>query len=182
MKKNTVFEPIELFSFCPRCGSKEIESHEENTAIKCKDCGFIYFFNASGAVIAVVTNDNNELLVTKRAFEPYKGKLDLPGGFILPGETAEDALVREVMEELNVEIYDLEFCFTMANKYPYSQMFVNTIDLVFKGKVKDLSAIQPGDDVEDYAFMRPGAINPDDFGMDSVRKAVMDLVLNEKYG
>ncbi|MFB6343533.1 NUDIX domain-containing protein [Saccharicrinis sp. FJH62] len=179
MSKNTVLEPIELFSFCPRCGSKEIEPHEENTAIKCKSCGFIYFFNASGSVIVIVQNDNGELLVTKRAYEPFKGKLDLPGGFIMPGERAEDALVREVKEELNVEAYDPEFCFTLANKYPYSGLFVHTIDLVFKAKVRDLSVIKAADDVSEYAFIKPELLKPEDFGMDSVRKAVVDLILNK---
>ncbi|MFB6320261.1 NUDIX domain-containing protein [Saccharicrinis sp. FJH54] len=179
MKESTVLEPNELFSFCPRCGSDTIESHEENTAIKCKKCGFIYFFNASGAVILVVQNDSDELLVTKRAFEPYKGKLDLPGGFIMPGETAEAALIREVKEELNVDVYDLNYCFSLANKYPYAGMFVNTVDLVFKGKIKDIQSLKAGDDVASYTFIKVDELKPEDFGVESVRKAVMDMVLNK---
>lgn len=174
MTNNFNLEPKELFNHCPRCGSQTLENHEVN-AILCKDCHFVYFFNASGAVIAVIVNEKKELLVTKRAFEPFKGKLDLPGGFIMPGETAEAALVREVKEELAIDIHHLEYCFTLPNKYPYSGMFVNTIDLVFKAKVMNFDSLKASDDVSDYFFIKPENIKPGDFGIDSVREAVLRL-------
>lgn len=179
MAKTTILEPIELFKFCPKCGSQAIEAHEDN-AIKCKSCQFVYFFNASGAVFAFIMNAKNELLVTERAFEPYKGTLDLPGGFINPGETAENALIRELKEELNIDIYDLEICYTLANSYPFSNMYVHTIDLVFKAKIKSLEGIKAADDVSSYFFADPKTINPEKFGINSVRESVVRFLADLK--
>lgn len=180
MSRSTILEPAELFSFCPKCGSEQIDRFENNNAIKCKECGLEYYFNASGAVIAIIQNDKAEVLVTKRAYEPYKGKLDLPGGFIMPGENAEEALIREVKEELNIDIFDLEYCLSLSNKYPYSGLFVNTIDFVFKAKTGDMSHMKADDDVASFAFVKPEDLKPDDFGIDSVRQVVLDIVSKPK--
>jgi NAD+ diphosphatase len=170
-RKNIILEPNKLFAYCPRCGSNHIDAHEVN-AIKCKSCHFVYFFNASGAVIGIIVNAQGELLVTKRAFEPFKGKLDLPGGFIMPGESAEEALKREVREELNIEITSMKYCFTLPNKYPWSGMYVYTIDLVFEATVENFNPISAFDDVESFCFMKPSNIEPGAFGIESVRIAV----------
>ena len=45
--------------------------------------------------------------MTVRAGEPEKGRIDVPGGFLEPGEHPVDALTREVREELGVEIGDM---------------------------------------------------------------------------
>jgi len=55
------------------------------------------------AVDAVVLSGGGVVLV-KRAKEPYKGYWALPGGFVHYGETVEDAVVREVLEETGLKI------------------------------------------------------------------------------
>lgn len=78
--------PLVLFRYCPRCGSSRFEEHNEK-AKKCRDCGFVYYFNSCSATVALILNSRNELLVTRRAKEPAKGTFDLPGGFIDMYET-----------------------------------------------------------------------------------------------
>ena len=73
--------PLDLFQYCPECGSSHFEVNNEKSK-KCTDCGFVYYFNPSSATVALILNDQNELLVCRRAKEPAKGTLDLPGGFI----------------------------------------------------------------------------------------------------
>ena len=90
--------PFTQFHYCPKCGSHHFEIHDEKSK-KCVDCGFVYYFNPATATVALIINDQNELLVCRRAKEPAKGTLDLPGGFIDMNETAEEGVAREVKEE-----------------------------------------------------------------------------------
>ena len=90
--------PLDLFQYCPECGSSHFEVNNEKSK-KCTDCGFVYYFNPSSATVALILNDQNELLVCRRAKEPAKGTLDLPGGFIDMNETGEEGVAREVLEE-----------------------------------------------------------------------------------
>ena len=55
--------------------------------------------NPSAANVAIIKNSEGEILVTLRKQEPAKGTLDLPGGFTEIGETSEEGVKREVMEE-----------------------------------------------------------------------------------
>ncbi|MFQ8805648.1 MAG: NUDIX domain-containing protein [Alistipes indistinctus] len=93
--------PLVLFRYCPRCGSSRFEEHNEK-AKKCRDCGFVYYFNSCSATVALILNSRNELLVTRRAKEPAKGTFDLPGGFIDMYETGEEGVAREVKEETGI--------------------------------------------------------------------------------
>ena len=91
--------PLDQFLYCPKCGSSHFEINNEKSK-KCADCGFVYYFNPSAATVALILNEKNELLVCRRAKEPAKGTLDLPGGFIDMNETGEEGVAREVLEEI----------------------------------------------------------------------------------
>lgn len=160
-----------LFKFCPVCGSKSFVSNNEKSMI-CKDCGFVYYMNASAAVAAFIVNDNNELLVCTRAKEPAKGKFDLPGGFVDGNETADEAVRREIAEELNVQVTDSRFIFSLPNDYLYSGLTVPTLDLFFVCKIDNYKNIQAADDVESIQFIALDQLNIDDFGLNSIKKGI----------
>ena len=65
----------------------------------CESCAFK---NPKGTATAIIIKDNKVLLL-KRNEEPFKGMMDLPGGYMQEGETPEITVTREVMEELGVE-------------------------------------------------------------------------------
>ena len=90
--------PLSQFRYCPKCGSEHFKVHNEKSK-QCADCGFIYYFNPSSATVALILNEKNELLVCRRAKDPAKGTLDLPGVFIDMNETGEEGVAREVLEE-----------------------------------------------------------------------------------
>lgn len=95
--------PLAQFLYCPECGSPHFEVNNEKSK-KCTDCGFVYYFNPSAATVALILNEKNELLVCRRAKEPAKGTLDLPGGFIDMNETGEEGVAREVLEETGLKV------------------------------------------------------------------------------
>lgn len=94
--------PLSQFKYCPKCGSAHFEVHNEKSK-QCADCGFVYYFNPSSATVALILNERDELLVCRRAKEPAKGTLDLPGGFIDMTETGEEGVAREVREETGMK-------------------------------------------------------------------------------
>ena len=155
---------------CPACGSTEVV-HNGLRAIECRSCGFVYYQNMAAAVATIIEVDGR-ILVVVRAHDPGSGKWDLPGGFIEHGETAEEALVREVREELNIEITDMHFLCTAANEYPFKGVVYPVLDVYFVGRVRNLDAIAPADDVADYVLIEPDALDLDRFAFRSSRSAL----------
>lgn len=169
--------PLNSFYYCPRCGSERFFVHS-NKSKKCVQCGFEYFINAAASVAGFVRNEKNELLLCRRACEPVKGTWDLPGGFVDLNETAEQALRRELMEELHLKIDSAKFLFSLPNEYLYSGFNVHTLDIFFDVKVKKLPKLECADDVCELRFMPPKEIKLSEIGLLSIRKAV-DMFLKQ---
>lgn len=163
--------PPNIFSYCPICASGRFEVNNEKSRI-CRDCGFVYYFNIAAATVAFITNENGDLLVCRRAKEPAKGTLDLPGGFVDSAETGEEAIIREVKEETALKISELRYMFSLPNIYPYSGFLVHTLDLFFECKTEKFETLQANDDVSECFFIQKEKINPDEFGLVSIRKGV----------
>lgn len=166
--------PLEFFHFCPHCGSEKFGGNNEKSK-KCTRCGFVYYANPSAAVVAVIENEKGELLVARRAKEPAKGMLDLPGGFCDMDETAEGSVRREVKEETMLDVGRLSFLFSIPNIYVYSGMEIHTMDLFFHCKVDDFSRLSAKDDVAELFFAPIMQLNPNDFGLTSIRKGIEKL-------
>lgn len=163
--------PLGLFKYCPKCGSAHFEENDEKSK-RCADCGFVYYFNASAATVAFILNERGELLVCKRAKEPAKGTLDLTGGFADMGETGEEGVAREVLEETGLKVSETKYLFSYPNTYLYSGFLVHTLDQFFLCKVEDDSKVQAMDDVAESFWMPVKDIQPELFGLDSIRKGV----------
>lgn len=166
--------PLEKFTHCPICGSIQFEINGERSR-HCSDCGFTYYANASASTAAIITNSKGEILLTTRAFEPAKGKLDLPGGFVDMNETAEEALIRELKEELNIEINNHTYLFSLPNEYNFSGITVHTLDIFFKVEVDDNIQIKTDDDVASAQFYNLNNVNIEDIGLCSIQKAINKL-------
>ena len=160
-----------LYTHCPCCGSDKFTSNNFKSN-RCESCGFIYYMNASAAVAAFILNEAGELLVCKRGKEPAKGTLDLPGGFVDDNESAEQAAIREIAEELGANVQETNYLFSLPNQYLYSGLTIPTLDLFFACKLESTDNLKPADDVEDCWFVALNEVNPELFGLDSVRKAV----------
>jgi mutator protein MutT len=162
-------KPSEVIKYCPVCGSSQFIYQDEDKSFKCESCDFHFFINSASAVVAIIQNDENEILFTLRAKEPQKGLLDLPGGFVDPGETAEEAVKREIKEELNLQITEFEYLTSFPNEYVFSGYSVYTLDIAFLCTVKDLSKLQTDDDVAGYQFIHPKDIEYKKIGLKSIK-------------
>ncbi|NLU23224.1 MAG: NAD(+) diphosphatase [Clostridiales bacterium] len=93
-------------AYCGRCGTPTEWSTLER-AVVCPKCGLIEYPKICPAVIVAVT-DGDRLLLTRYANRPFKGYA-LIAGFTEIGETLEDTVHREVMEEVGVRVKNLRY-------------------------------------------------------------------------
>ena len=69
-------------------------------------------------VVAAIIVADGKILATQRGYGEYKDKWEFPGGKIEPGETPEEALRREIREELSADISVNQFVCTVEHDYP----------------------------------------------------------------
>ena len=69
-------------------------------------------------VVAAVIKKQNKVFVTQRGYGEFKDGWEFPGGKIEPGESGEQALIREIQEELETTIIIEEFFMNVNYKYP----------------------------------------------------------------
>ena len=98
--------------FCPRCGGG-LESSHAGHELHCPSCGKSQFPRTDPAVIMAVTwgepgSDDERLLLGRQASWP-EGRFSTLAGFCEPGETLEDAVRREVMEEAGVAVGEVSY-------------------------------------------------------------------------
>ena len=112
--------------------------------------------------------------MVRRAKEPAKGTLDLPGGFVDMGETVEEGMRREIREETGLEVADIQYLFSSPNVYMYSGMGVHTLDMDFLVRVhSDSFAVTAADDAAEAFWIPVNEVNPAEFGLTSIRNAVI---------
>jgi NADH pyrophosphatase NudC (nudix superfamily) len=158
------------FRFCPKCGRRGIEA-VDNKSMRCKTCGYVYFHNCTAAVAGIVETPRGVLLTVRNEY-PKKGRLDLPGGFVDYNESLEDALVREMKEELNLRISILNYFGSFPNVYRYKNVTYFTVDVIFVCKVRNLSSLQPNREIAGVSFTKPRDIVFSRIGFPSTRKAL----------
>jgi len=135
---------------CPSCGKKTITFNDEKHWV-CSSCSFDLYFNVACSA-SVILYDGNSVLCIKRGRDPGKGLFSLPGGFIDAGETAEDACIRECIEETGIKPGVLEYIGSFPNTYTYKQITYNTCDFFYcvPFPVKEIKSLKP-DDVQEIA-------------------------------
>ncbi len=167
--------PGNVIKYCPKCGSEEFD-FDGSRSFKCRHCGFHFFINSAAAVAAIIVNDKKEVLLTRRAFEPYKGMLDLPGGFVDPGEQAEEALYREIKEELNLDVVDAKYLVSFPNEYVFSGYTVYTTDLGFLCHVRSFEGMHIQDDISGYEFVAIDEIDYESISSESIKNILKHYV------
>lgn len=135
--------------YCSYCGEKLTKKNA--TWYHCDINGHDIYRNPKASVGLVLYDDEKQLYLTRRKHEPYKGELDVPGGYVDHEENLEQALAREMSEEigLKTEDYeDLDYLTSVYNEYPWQGSTVPVVCVCFIAKLKNDVHLQPADDVE----------------------------------
>lgn len=170
---------LSSFKYCPICGTHSF-TPIDSKAMGCSNCGLRYYANVAAAVaLFVVDSESETILVTERGREPAKGTLDLPGGFVDPQETVEDAVRRELFEETGLTTYEIKYLFSCPNIYRYSGIDIHTSDLFFLCKVKNIYEAKPNDDVSKIHHFKISELKSSDFGLKSIKTIVEKIERGE---
>ncbi|MFD2229595.1 NUDIX hydrolase [Alkalimarinus sediminis] len=162
---------------CPKCGldSFEFDGHK---VFLCSQCHYEFFFNAATAVGALIVK-RRRLLAAVRAHNPGQGLLDLPGGFVDPDETLEEALSRELQEELSITPSLMQYYSSGSNRYLYQHIEYSTCDAFFICEIEDYDNMQANDDISEYRWIPIDEIDIEAFAFASVRRVIKKLI-NER--
>ena len=107
--------------FCGRCGAPSRAESGGNTRLcVSKDCGVRIFPRVDPAIIVLVS-DRHRCLLGRQSGWP-DGRYSTIAGFVEPGESLEDAVQREVLEETNIEVHDIEYHSSQPWPFPSSLM------------------------------------------------------------
>lgn len=142
-------------NFCHICGTKL--DQKEEFIWHCSGCNSTIYANPKPCVDIALFDESGKILMARRGRDPDKGKLGLPGGFIDIDETAEEALFREIKEELDLEKTDispLTYVSSRLHDYPFGKEVYKNLVFVFCAELKaSKSKIKARDDVSETLFL-----------------------------
>jgi NAD+ diphosphatase len=135
--------------YCSRCGT-QTEPRADERARSCPACGFTSYPPISPAIMILVTHRGKLLLARKPAFP--QGRFSALAGFVEPGETLEDTVIRETREEVGVEVKNIRYFGSQPWPFPHSLMIAFTAE--FAG-----GEIRPdGVEIEEARWFDPGQL------------------------
>lgn len=87
-------------------------------------------------VVAAIIKKDNKILATQRGYGEFEGLWEFPGGKIEEGETKEEALVREIKEELNADIIVEKFALDLEWQYPNFYLYMSCFECVLESNIE----------------------------------------------
>lgn len=156
-------------NFCRRCG-QPLQNYKKHI-YHCRN-GHVIYGNSSPSVGIFLVDSENNVLLSVRGIEPRKGKLDSFGGFLDTGETFEDALARELEEEVGLKPgqYTTPVYLTSGTGiYPYKDEDIPVVCNFYWAKVDNPTKLIALDDVAEILILKPHEIDENLFHDDDVR-------------
>lgn len=135
--------------YCGRCGSKT-EVDEKDMMLKCPKCGQMHYPRIAPAIIVAIRKDD-ELLMAKHSYHKSHS-YSLIAGFVEPGESVEEAVKREVSEEVGIKIKNLEYMKSQTWPFP------NSLMLGFKAEYDSGDIKVDGDEIVDARWFKKDEI------------------------
>jgi len=157
------------------CGTK-LQTVKEGVEWYCPHCKRSVFANPVPVTDAMLFDETGKILLGKRKNEPFKGKLNLPGGFVEMNETLEQAVAREINEELGLDESDygkLTFASSRVDTHTGRQLIVS----IFVGHIAHTD-FKTNEEVDEYVWMLPADLKPGDLSNENEYEHIAHVVKN----
>jgi len=132
------------WKWCPKCRE---ELRGDASRVECPACGFVSYASSKTTAGALCIDGDGRVLLARRRAEPFRGRWDIPGGFLEEGEHPLDGLRRELREETGLEIEPLEFLGVWMDRYGGDSTAEATLNLYWTARVVS-GEPAPADDVD----------------------------------
>lgn len=167
----------QAFTHCGNCASPDI-AYDGLKHYACPHCDWTFYHNTASAVAVFLTAGDHTLFV-RRARQPGIGLLDLPGGFVDPGESAEHAAAREIQEELaiNIEVSASGYLGSLPNVYPYRDVTYHTNDLFYRFPLTGTPVINDPTEILELVYLTPTEVDLEQIALPSIRNATKIWIL-----
>jgi ADP-ribose pyrophosphatase YjhB (NUDIX family) len=146
--------------------------HREDAALECASCSYRYYHSAVAAVVGIVQHED-KIIITRRANDPGKGLLAIPGGFVEHGETLEQTLVRELHEELNLDVTDPVYLASFASQYLFGDVLYQTAVAYFVVTDADITNARAADDIDHFQLVKPDDIDGSTLAFEADKMALL---------
>ncbi len=159
--------PHSFSRFCMQCGQRlmtAIPEGDTRRRMVCMDCGFIHYLNPRPVAGTIPVRADGKILLGRRDIEPRRGFWVFPGGFMDVGETAEEAAIRETMEETCLEVRNLDLLGVFTRVQPGVVVIVYEAEAVGEAKV--------GEETSEIGWFAPHEIPWDEIAFDSTEAAL----------
>lgn len=166
---------MKVFRFCPYCRMDLVtERQEGHDRQRCPGCGEIFYKNSKPCAGALVVDAQGRLLLARRAIEPFKGRWDIPGGYLEEGEHPEAGAIREVLEETGLQVRITDFVGIYMDTYGESG--VSTLNVFYEAEVvgEIPETLEGQDDVSELAFFAIDALPMAEFSFENGKQAIKD--------
>jgi NAD+ diphosphatase len=120
--------------FCPQCASELVlrpSDPPDPDRLACPACGWVHYGNPSPTVQAWIERDG-AYLALRRNQDPERGRWNMPGGFVEPGESGPEAIAREVREETGLEVEPVEVIGIFPSTYGPGEDAQAILDIAYR--------------------------------------------------
>ena len=151
--------------WCPKCRE---ELRGADSRVECPACGFVGYASSKATSGGLCVDGQGRVLLARRRAEPFKGRWDIPGGFLEEGEHPLDGLRRELREETGLEVEPLEFLGVWMDRYGGDSTAEATLNLYWTARVVS-GEPEPADDVDALQWFRRDELpGPDGLAFENV--------------
>ena len=154
--------------YCGSCATPTEPSRRER-ARRCPACGLLAFPRISPAVIVLVERDDGRALLARNVSFPGS-MFSCIAGFVDPGETLEEAVVREVREEVGIEVCNLSYVASQPWPFPHSLM------VGFRARYGGGDIVCQESEIAEAAWFAPGDLPGIPPAMSIARRLIDDWV------
>lgn len=157
--------------FCSHCGH-ETEVHPTEYAMVCPSCRYHQYPRVQPCIITVITRGDNEILLAKNAKNKSK-MYGLIAGFVEVGETLEEAVKRETLEEVGLHVKNVQYLSSQPWPFPSNLM------LAFKAEYESGEIVLQEEEISEAQFFKFDQLPETPFS-GSIAHAMIEHVIHNR--